>query len=113
MKRLLLAGAALAIAATSALGADVAERRLPLPRTVSEYVPFFTWNGAYVGLNAGYGFGSSQWTDTVTRASTNKFSTNGGLIGGTIGYNVQLSTVVVGVEAVARLHLDGGDALAD
>ena len=65
---------------------------------MATYVPFFTWNGAYVGLNAGYGFGSSQWTDTVTRASTNKFSTNGGMIGGTVGYNLQLSTVVVGVE---------------
>ena len=51
-----------------------------------------------MGLNAGGGFGSSQWTDTVTRASTNKFSTNGGMIGGTVGYNLQLSTFVVGLE---------------
>ena len=98
MKRLLLAGVGLAIAATAAHGADVPPARsLPLPRTVS-YVPFFTWNGAYVGLNAGYGFGSSRWTDTVTRISTNKFSTNGGMIGGTVGYNLQLSTFVVGLE---------------
>ena len=98
MKRLLLAGVGLAIAATSALSADAPGRSLPPPRGVATYVPFFTWNGAYVGLNAGGGFGSSQWTDTVTRASTNNFSTNGGMFGGTVGYNVQLSTVVVGVE---------------
>src|SRR2546429_650216 len=56
MKRLLLAGVGVAIAATAALGADVAPGRpLPLPRTVS-YVPFFTWDGAYVGINAGYAF---------------------------------------------------------
>ena len=98
MKRLLLAGVGLAIAATAALGADpLPGRPLPVPRTVS-YVPFFTWNGAYVGLNAGYGFGSSQWTDTVARISTNKFSISGGLVGGTAGYNLQLSTVVVGLE---------------
>jgi outer membrane immunogenic protein len=102
MGRLLLAGVGIVLglltATTAALGADAPERRLPLPRTVATYVPFFTWNGAYVGINAGYGFGSSQWTDTVTQASTNKFSTSGGLIGGTVGYNLQLSTVVVGVE---------------
>src|SRR5258707_12183495 len=99
MKRLLLAAIGLAIAATAALGADsLPGRSLPLPRTVS-YVPFFTWNGAYVGLIAGYGFGKSQWTDTITQVSTNKFSTNGGLVGGTAGYNWQLSTFVVGLEA--------------
>jgi outer membrane immunogenic protein len=97
MRRLLLAGVALAVAATAALGADVPGRSLPLPRTVS-YVPFFTWNGAYVGLNVGYGFGSSQWTDIVTHTSTNKFSTSGGLVGGTLGYNLQLGTFVVGLE---------------
>jgi outer membrane immunogenic protein len=98
MKRLLLAGVGVAIAMTAALGADAPPRRqLPLPRTVS-YVPFFTWNGAYVGINAGYGFGSSQWTDTVTQISTNKFGTSGGVVGGTLGYNLQLSSVVVGLE---------------
>ena len=100
MKRLWLAGVALTIAATTALGADVLPGRpLPPPRAPATYVPFFTWNGAYVGINAGYGFGHSQWTDTVTRASTNKFGISGGMVGGTIGYNVQLSTVVVGLEA--------------
>jgi outer membrane immunogenic protein len=98
MKRLLLAGVGLAIAMTTAFGADAPGRSLPPPRGVATYVPFFTWNGAYIGLNAGYGFGSSQWIDTVTQASTNKFSTNGGMVGGTIGYNVQLGSVVVGVE---------------
>jgi outer membrane immunogenic protein len=98
MKRLLLAGVGLAIAATAALGADAPGRALPPPRAPATYVPFFTWNGAYVGLNAGYGFGSSQWTDTVTRISTNKFGISGGMIGGTLGYNMQLSTVVIGLE---------------
>jgi len=100
MKRLLLAGVGLAVAATSAFGADVPPARpLPMPRAPVTYVPFFTWNGAYVGLNAGYGFGKSQWTDTITQISTNKFSISGGMVGGTFGYNWQLSTVVVGLEA--------------
>jgi outer membrane immunogenic protein len=61
-------------------------------------VPFFTWNGFYLGLNAGYGFGQSSWTNTVTQATTGSFDVNGGLFGGTIGYNVQFSTAVFGVE---------------
>src|SRR5260221_10298998 len=99
MKRLLLAGVALVIAMTAALGADAPGRALPLPRAPATYVPFFTWNGAYVGLNAGYGFGHSQWPDTVTRISTNKFGINRGLVRRTLGYNLQLSTVAAGLES--------------
>ena len=60
MKRLLLAAVGtLAVAVTSALAADMPPSRpLPPPRAPA-YVPFFTWNGIYVGINAGYGFGRS------------------------------------------------------
>ena len=99
MKRLLLAGVGLAvIAATSAFASDIGGRSLPQPRA-SAYVPFFTWNGFYVGINTGYGFGQSNWTDRTTGATTGNFSVKGGLIGGTAGYNVQLGSVVVGAEA--------------
>ncbi len=53
MQRLLLAVVGtLAVAAASALAADMPPpRSLPAAaRTV--YVPFFTWNGFYVGINA-------------------------------------------------------------
>ena len=103
MKRLLLAGVGAGlIAATSALpsafASDIGGRSLPAPRA-SAYVPFFTWNGFYVGINAGYGFGQSNWTNQTTAATTGNFNVNGGLIGGTVGYNVQLSSIVVGAEA--------------
>ena len=99
MKRLLLAAVGLAaVAATSALAADMPPRgRLPPPRAPA-YVPFFTWNGFYVGINAGYGFGHSKWTDTVTQASTGNFNVSGALVGGTIGYNVQFGAFVFGLE---------------
>ncbi len=100
MKRLLLAGVGFAaLLATPALAADAPPGRYMPPPRAPAYVPFFSWNGFYVGINAGYGFGQSNWTNTTTSATTGDFDINGGLIGGTIGYNVQLSSVVVGFEA--------------
>jgi outer membrane immunogenic protein len=100
MKRLLLAAVGiLAVVVTPASAADMPpSRSLPLPR-VPAYVPFFTWNGFYVGVNAGYGFGHSSWTDTVLQASTGNFKIKGPLAGGTAGYNLQLGTFVLGLEA--------------
>jgi outer membrane immunogenic protein len=99
MKRLLLAiVGTLAVAAASALAADMPpSRSLPLPRAPA-YVPFFTWNGFYIGINAGYGFGRSAWTDTVTQDSTGNFNVNGPMVGGTVGYNLQFGTFVLGLE---------------
>ena len=68
MKKLLLTAAALFViasaGATSARGADMPPS-MPMPRSAA-LVPFFSWNGAYLGINAGYGFGRSNWTDSVT-----------------------------------------------
>jgi outer membrane immunogenic protein len=104
MKRLLLAALGLAAVAvtsaamTSALAADLPRGQpLPPPRAPA-YVPFFTWNGFYVGINAGYGFGHSTWTDTVTLDSTGSFKVNGPMVGGTAGFNLQFSSFVLGLE---------------
>jgi outer membrane immunogenic protein len=99
MKQLLLAGVGLAaVAMSSALAADVPRSRsLPPPRAPA-FVPFFTWNGFYVGVNAGYGFGNSTWTDNVTQVSTGNFKVSGALVGGTAGYNVQFGAYVFGLE---------------
>jgi outer membrane immunogenic protein len=56
-------------------------------------VPLFTWTGFYLGINGGGAFGSSTWD---TAGSINP---SGGLVGGTIGYNYQISHFVVGAEA--------------
>ena len=99
MIRPILAGVALlTFAATAAVAADVPPS-LPKPRA-SLYVPFFSWNGAYVGVNVGDGFGTSNWTDTVTLASTGNFNVNGGMAGLTLGTNMQvLGAWVFGAEA--------------
>jgi outer membrane immunogenic protein len=54
-----------------------------------------TWSGFYVGLNTGYGFGTSTWTGAVPVT----LSPKGWLAGGTIGYNIQTGSWVWGLEA--------------
>ena len=58
--------------------------------------PYTNWAGAYLGLNGGYGFGSSQWT--LGLLGTGVFDTSGFLFGGTAGFNYPISAVMVGVE---------------
>jgi outer membrane immunogenic protein len=53
------------------------------------------WSGFYVGLNAGYGWGTTDWNSSVTAGSN---SPSGGLFGGTIGFNGQTGAFVFGVE---------------
>lgn len=57
--------------------------------------PAFGWGGVYVGLNGGYGWGSSDWTGSVATGSLNP---GGGLFGGTIGFNIQNGGFVYGLE---------------
>jgi iron complex outermembrane recepter protein len=61
--------------------------------------PAVNWSGVYVGLNAGYSFGNSNWTDSVTGSSTGNFGAYGFLFGGTLGANYQIGSLVFGVEA--------------
>jgi outer membrane immunogenic protein len=86
----------------SALAADLPPAAPP-PRAPAVYVPVVTpvynWAGIYVGINGGYGFGSSTWSDPQNPATTTgSFSTNGGLVGGTLGVNFQADAFVAGVE---------------
>jgi outer membrane immunogenic protein len=58
--------------------------------------PYKNWAGIYLGLNGGYGLGSSQWT--IGGAGTDVFNTDGFLFGGTVGFNFPVSAVLVGLE---------------
>jgi outer membrane immunogenic protein len=67
------------------------------------------WGGAYVGINGGYGSGSSQWTLGPLPSSV--FDTNGFLLGGTVGFNYPVSEVLFGLEGdVDWSSLDGSTA---
>ena len=62
-------------------------------------LPFaYNWTGFYVGINGGGGWGRSTQTDAagVTSGSYNQ---SGGLVGGTVGYNWQMTNWVLGLEA--------------
>ena len=96
MKKLLLASAGiLALGIASASAADM-RRAAPAPMKAPAYVaPVFTWTGPYVGINGGYGWGSS---DISAPLGVGSLDTDGWLVGGTLGYNWQMGSAVFGLE---------------
>jgi outer membrane immunogenic protein len=60
----------------------------------------YNWTGVYIGANAGGGWGSPHWVSTPDGDNGN-YRLSGGLLGGTLGYNLQAgnSSFVLGVEA--------------
>jgi outer membrane immunogenic protein len=100
MQRFILtacAGLLAAAVASPSLAADM-PRAVYKAASAPIYVAPFSWTGFYVGINGGYGWGSSNWTITGTGLSTGSFGVNGGLVGGTIGYNLQTGSWVLGLE---------------
>jgi outer membrane immunogenic protein len=118
MKKILLSSVALLGLSAAAVAADLPSRRAaPAPYVA---VPVFTWTGFYVGVNAGYGFsdndrnglgsyrvdGPTYVTPTgalptgsvVTNGETGR-DNDGFVGGGQIGYNYQIGSWVIGVEA--------------
>ncbi len=97
MKAFLLPSAAalaLAGAVGTASAADLARRPPPPPPTKAPFVvPAYNWTGAYIGINAGYGFGRSKWDGLPA-----SFDVKGGMAGGQLGYNWQFGQFVYGVE---------------
>jgi outer membrane immunogenic protein len=117
---LALAGAATIALSTAGLAADLPA---PAPPPIIAAVPYFTWTGFYVGVNAGWGW--RQNTD-----QTSLFLTPGlgaGLVGlngtvlfpgsddgvftggGQIGYNYQIGSFVIGAEADIQAIDNGGN----
>ena len=84
MKKFILASASiLALGVASAQAADI-PRRTVMPAKAPAYVAtIYNWTGPYVGINGGGGWGSGL---------------SGGMVGGTLGYNWQVGTMVYGLE---------------
>lgn len=96
MKQVLIAAlfAPLLLAVAPACAADLPRGAPPPPQDYYPPPPAFSWQGFYLGINAGYGFGAFK------NGGDDLFSSaNGGLIGMTGGYNYQLlPNIVVGLE---------------
>jgi opacity protein-like surface antigen len=56
------------------------------------------WTGIYLGVNGGFSFGGSEWSDSVAGTSSGNFGTTGFVFGGTVGANYQVGSLVFGVE---------------
>jgi outer membrane immunogenic protein len=96
MKKLLAATIALvALAAAPAMAADM-PAKTPLPKEPAFVV--YNWTGFYIGIQGGSGWSHAVQTD-ARPFSSDSYQPNGAVIGGAIGYNVQLDRVVLGLEA--------------
>jgi outer membrane immunogenic protein len=93
MSKMIRTGAALAALMMAPIAAHAAD--LPRSYKAPAYVApvFANWTGFYLGLNAGYGFGKSDWD--VTGVSTDPKGFVGGV---TIGYNFQTGLWLWGIE---------------
>ncbi len=98
IRRGLVAAILLAAAPMAVQAADLpAQPAYEQPYKAPAYAPpepmYANWSGFYVGINAGYGFATSDWSDPAISMSPKGF-----LAGGTIGYNLQTGTWVWGLE---------------
>jgi outer membrane immunogenic protein len=82
----------------SSAGAQAAD--LNATATPARVAPVpFTWSGWYVGINGGYGWGRSNWSDPAIDPDMRRFGLSGGVAGGQIGYNWQTGPFVLGLES--------------
>ncbi len=95
MKRLLVAViAAAAFCGATALAADM-PTKAPIARAPASV---FTWTGFYLGIAGGGGWGDTRHTNSFNGATSGTVDINGGLFGGTYGYNWQSGSWVFGLE---------------
>jgi outer membrane immunogenic protein len=93
-RQILMATAGAFALAGTAFAADLPPAAPPPP------VPLFTWTGIYIGGQIGYAWGSQSvsYGDGLGFSSGFGYSADGVIGGGHVGYNVQLSQVVFGLE---------------
>jgi outer membrane immunogenic protein len=100
---------ALVLAPAAALAADLPMKAPPVP------IAIYDWTGFYIGVAGGGSLGTSTHIDAATGlGDTLGYNLRGGLVGGTVGYNWQVSSFVFGFEGDASWvgeygsHLDDG-----
>lgn len=108
VKSILGATAGIALFAGSALAADLPQRSPP-PAPVAA-VSALTWQGFYIGAQAGYSWGTTRTTLLGPNVSVSS-KPNGGFGGLHAGYNVQNGNLVWGVEGDANFGSMSGTNL--
>lgn len=58
--------------------------------------PVVKWSGFYGGLHAGYGWGTTEWSQPGL--TTGDMRMKGAVVGGQLGYNFQVQNFVAGIE---------------
>lgn len=73
--------------------------------------PTYNWSGLYIGINGGGGWGHERLTSNA--GNHYSYSIDGGLIGGTVGFNLQSGFWVAGLEGdVDWSNINGSGACA-
>src|ERR1700694_158567 len=86
--------AALVLGTTAGSAAD-----LPMKVKAPPPIAIYAWTGFYVGIAGGGSLGTSNHIDSATGlGDTIGYNVKGGLVGGTLGYNWQMSNFVFGLE---------------
>jgi outer membrane immunogenic protein len=99
-----------------ASAADVPPYPAPIPVAVRVPPPVFNWTGCYVGLNAGFGWGSNNVVDPnfAPIVNTGTDSESGGVGGSQVGCDLQAGSFIFGVQGmfdgsgIAGSHLYSG-----
>jgi outer membrane immunogenic protein len=73
---------------------------MPVKAPMAPAAAAYNWTGFYVGINGGYATGHTTGGELPAFFTGGNFNINGGLVGGTVGYNYQFNhNWVVGLEA--------------
>lgn len=116
LNRVLLSSAAIVMMAGAAHAADlIVSEPAPMAPVMSAH----DWSGAYVGLSAGFGTGTVDWTGEYFAGGvgqgegTGSYDISGWLLGAQAGANMQMDNFVLGIEGdISWTNLSGeGDPI--
>jgi outer membrane immunogenic protein len=95
-KKLLIAAAVL----VPPVGSNAADLPMKMPPAYAPAPAPYNWTGFYVGINAGYDIGNTVIDDKNCNfsCSSQTLSPSGFTAGGTLGYNYQIGSTVLGIE---------------
>jgi outer membrane immunogenic protein len=83
-----------------------------LPMKAAPVAPIYNWTGFYIGASGGGSLGNSDHVDQATGVSDAAgYNIKGGMAGGTLGYNWQVGSFVVGFEGDASWVSEVGSNL--